>query len=157
MLKTLERYQKCSYGSLEVNNPGKDIEVCYDLTFVQIKVLQDANIYLFIWTNWRHIYIYWISHAYFVGNIFWFDCCSICQSKWHDRNSWCQYLVLNVVFKINLWKCQFYIKCCHFLFYFFGSKAAIENIWNSNQSTSLYNDIRGTVSTTIQFSFIYII
>ncbi|GFP89987.1 developmental protein sepallata 2 [Phtheirospermum japonicum] len=26
MLKTLERYQKCSNGSLEVNNPGKDIE-----------------------------------------------------------------------------------------------------------------------------------
>ncbi|KAL0450430.1 UNVERIFIED_CONTAM: Agamous-like MADS-box protein MADS2 [Sesamum latifolium] len=26
MLKTLERYQKCSYGSLEVNHPGKDIE-----------------------------------------------------------------------------------------------------------------------------------
>ncbi|KAL8471827.1 hypothetical protein ACS0TY_028529 [Phlomoides rotata] len=30
MLKTLERYQKCSYGSLEVNHPGKDIEqTCY--------------------------------------------------------------------------------------------------------------------------------
>ncbi|KAK6129001.1 hypothetical protein DH2020_037255 [Rehmannia glutinosa] len=27
MLKTLERYQKCSYGSLEINNPGKDIEL----------------------------------------------------------------------------------------------------------------------------------
>ncbi|KAG8384575.1 hypothetical protein BUALT_Bualt04G0132000 [Buddleja alternifolia] len=26
MLKTLERYQKCSYGSVEVNNPSKDIE-----------------------------------------------------------------------------------------------------------------------------------
>ncbi|KAL3653706.1 Alpha-glucosidase 2 [Castilleja foliolosa] len=26
MLKTLEKYQKCSYGSLEVNNPGNDIE-----------------------------------------------------------------------------------------------------------------------------------
>ncbi|KAL3640927.1 Alpha-glucosidase 2 [Castilleja foliolosa] len=26
MVKTLEKYQKCSYGSLEVNNPGNDIE-----------------------------------------------------------------------------------------------------------------------------------
>ncbi|KAL3620160.1 hypothetical protein CASFOL_035072 [Castilleja foliolosa] len=26
MLKTLERYQKCTYGSLEVNNPRKEIE-----------------------------------------------------------------------------------------------------------------------------------
>ncbi|KAL3636079.1 hypothetical protein CASFOL_020626 [Castilleja foliolosa] len=31
MLKTLERYQKCSYGSLEVNNPGKEIEICRQL------------------------------------------------------------------------------------------------------------------------------
>nr|URQ29612.1 sepellata [Sinningia speciosa] len=26
MLKTIERYQKCSYGSLDVNHPSKDIE-----------------------------------------------------------------------------------------------------------------------------------
>ncbi|KAK4776909.1 hypothetical protein SAY86_005597 [Trapa natans] len=29
MLKTLERYQKCSYGSVEVNKPNKELEVSY--------------------------------------------------------------------------------------------------------------------------------
>lgn len=27
MLKTLEKYQKSSYGSVEVNRPGKELEV----------------------------------------------------------------------------------------------------------------------------------
>ncbi len=27
MLKTLERYQKCSYGAVEVNKPSKELEV----------------------------------------------------------------------------------------------------------------------------------
>lgn len=27
MLKTLDRYQKCSYGSVEVNKPSKELEV----------------------------------------------------------------------------------------------------------------------------------
>ena len=27
MLKTLERYQKCSYGAVEVSKPGKELEV----------------------------------------------------------------------------------------------------------------------------------
>nr|AAZ20812.1 MADS1 [Castanea mollissima] len=29
MLKTLERYQKCSYGAVEVNKPGKELEISY--------------------------------------------------------------------------------------------------------------------------------
>lgn len=27
MLKTLDRYQKCSYGAVEVNKPAKELEV----------------------------------------------------------------------------------------------------------------------------------
>jgi len=27
MLKTLERYQKCSYGAVEVSKPAKELEV----------------------------------------------------------------------------------------------------------------------------------
>ncbi|KAL6526313.1 Alpha-glucosidase 2 [Orobanche minor] len=37
MLKTLERYQKCSYGSLEVNNPGKDIEQSSYREYLKLK------------------------------------------------------------------------------------------------------------------------
>ncbi|KAL3629483.1 Alpha-glucosidase 2 [Castilleja foliolosa] len=37
MLKTLERYQKCSYGSLEVNNPGKEIEESSYREYIKLK------------------------------------------------------------------------------------------------------------------------
>ncbi|KZV46857.1 hypothetical protein F511_08618 [Dorcoceras hygrometricum] len=37
MLKTLERYQKCSYGSLEVNHPTKDIEQSSYVEYVKLK------------------------------------------------------------------------------------------------------------------------
>ncbi|PIM99980.1 MADS box transcription factor [Handroanthus impetiginosus] len=37
MLKTLERYQKCSYGSLEVNHPGKDIEQSSYREYLKLK------------------------------------------------------------------------------------------------------------------------
>ncbi|KAL6553070.1 Alpha-glucosidase 2 [Orobanche gracilis] len=37
MLKTLERYQKCSYGSLEVNNPEKDIEQSSYREYLKLK------------------------------------------------------------------------------------------------------------------------
>ncbi|EPS70807.1 hypothetical protein M569_03954 [Genlisea aurea] len=37
MLKTLERYQKCSYGSLEVNNPGKEIEQSSYKEYLKLK------------------------------------------------------------------------------------------------------------------------
>ncbi|KAK6154993.1 hypothetical protein DH2020_009241 [Rehmannia glutinosa] len=37
MLKTLERYQKCSYGSLEINNPGKDIEQSSYREYLKLK------------------------------------------------------------------------------------------------------------------------
>ncbi|XP_051121057.1 agamous-like MADS-box protein MADS2 [Andrographis paniculata] len=37
MLQTLERYQKCSYGSLEVNNPGRDIEQSSYREYLKLK------------------------------------------------------------------------------------------------------------------------
>ncbi|XP_042006749.1 agamous-like MADS-box protein MADS2 isoform X2 [Salvia splendens] len=37
MLKTLERYQKCSYGSLEVNHPSKDIEQSSYKEYLKLK------------------------------------------------------------------------------------------------------------------------
>ncbi|GFP97465.1 developmental protein sepallata 1 [Phtheirospermum japonicum] len=40
MLKTLERYQKCSYGSLEVNNPGKGIEQTSYREYLKLKSKQ---------------------------------------------------------------------------------------------------------------------
>nr|BAO74162.1 MADS-box transcription factor SEP1.2 [Torenia fournieri] len=37
MMKTLERYQKCSYGSVEVNNPSKDIEQSSYREYLKLK------------------------------------------------------------------------------------------------------------------------
>lgn len=50
MVKTLERYQKCSYGSLEVNHPGKDIEVPIDNVFVFVFLVSTPiyGVYLYI-------------------------------------------------------------------------------------------------------------
>jgi MADS-box transcription factor len=35
MLKTLERYQKCSYGAEEVNKPARELEVSLVVFFLQ--------------------------------------------------------------------------------------------------------------------------
>ncbi|KAK4417564.1 Agamous-like MADS-box protein MADS2 [Sesamum alatum] len=42
MLKTLERYQKCSYGSLEVNHPGKDIEQSSYREYLKLKAKYES-------------------------------------------------------------------------------------------------------------------
>jgi MADS-box transcription factor len=34
MLKTLDRYQKCSYGAVEVSKPAKELEVATFLSFI---------------------------------------------------------------------------------------------------------------------------
>ncbi|KAL1534974.1 Alpha-glucosidase 2 [Salvia divinorum] len=42
MLKTLERYQKCSYGSLEVNHPDKDIEQSSYRDYLKLKAKYES-------------------------------------------------------------------------------------------------------------------
>jgi MADS-box transcription factor len=36
MLKTLDRYQKCSYGAVEVSKPAKELEVATILSFIML-------------------------------------------------------------------------------------------------------------------------
>lgn len=47
MLKTLDRYQKCSYGTLEVNRSIKDKEVTNATNFVDVTFSKDERMYDF--------------------------------------------------------------------------------------------------------------
>lgn len=49
MLKTLERYQKCSYGAVEVNRPAKELEV-RSLTIL-IYMLMIGMLFLISWLS----------------------------------------------------------------------------------------------------------
>lgn len=46
MLKTLERYQKCSYGAVEVNKPAKELEVYHHLA-IMIIIMETNTVHSF--------------------------------------------------------------------------------------------------------------
>lgn len=65
MLKTLEKYQNCSYGTLEAGQPGKELEVCTGSSPLANFNVLDLHIYLnLLAILWIRSVIYWTILLY---------------------------------------------------------------------------------------------